>query len=746
MTLGVALVLSAGPALAQQKRLTIDDLFDPERSIDFGGAPPQNLSWIDDHHYHWPKTDAKARLTEHFRVDALTGAVAPLFEAAKLEADLVRVARVSAEEARRLARQRSYVMDARRTSLVVAAADDLYLFDFGAGTLRRLTSAPGAEDEPGFSPDGRRVAFVRRGNLHVVDAGGGHERTLTSDGSAEVLDGKLDWVYQEEIYGRGNFKGYWWSPDGTRIAFLQLRESKVPVYPVVDDVSSPPTLETERYPRAGDPNPEARLGIVSVNGGAPRWVDLSRYAGAEPLIVSVAWAPDGRRVLYQVQDRIQTWLDLDEVTVDSLRTRTLFRETTQAWVEPQEDGLQFLKDGSFLWLSERTGWKHVYHYAADGTLVAPVTRGAWEARVLHGLDPATGWVYFSGTERSAVGSDVYRVRLDGSGLERLSKVDGTHTASFNPPFALFLDTWSDAATPPQVRLHHADGTEARVIDRNPVPALREYALAQPELLEVTARDGFRMPALLLKPPDFDPAKRYPVYQHTYGGPHAPQVKNAWGGATYLFHQMLAQKGVVVWICDNRTASGKGAASAWPLYKNFGELELRDIEDGLDWLAQKPWVDASRIGINGWSYGGFMVTYALTHSRRFAMGIAGGSVTDWRNYDSVYTERYMDVPARNESGYKKSSPRFAAKDLHGRLLLIHGAIDDNVHPGNTMQLAYELQKVGRPFRLMLYPKSRHGVTEPALVKHLRASALAWIEETLLGAPAETPSPSAAASSH
>jgi dipeptidyl-peptidase-4 len=238
-----------------------------------------------------------------------------------------------------------------------------------------------------------------------------------------------------------------------------------------------------------------------------------------------------------------------------------------------------------------------------------------------------------------------------------------------------------------------------------------------------------MEAMIIRPPDFDPARRYPVYQLTYGGPHSQQVRNAWRGAEGLYHQLLAQKGVIVWICDNRTASGKGAESVWPLYRNFGELELRDIEDGLAWLKKQPGVDGSRIGIHGWSYGGYMTSYALTHSTSFTMGIAGGTVGDWRDYDTVYTERYMGTPQDNPDGYRKSSPRWAAKDLHGSLLLIHGAIDDNVHVANTMQFVHELQKAQKPFRLMLYPKSRHGISDPALVKHLRTTMLDFILEHL-----------------
>jgi dipeptidyl-peptidase-4 len=278
-------------------------------------------------------------------------------------------------------------------------------------------------------------------------------------------------------------------------------------------------------------------------------------------------------------------------------------------------------------------------------------------------------------------------------------------------------------------LHRSDGAMVRVIDENRVAALGDYNLSRPEFLQVGTRDGFVMEAMMIKPPDFDPSRRYPVYQFTYGGPHAPQVRNGWGGSQYMYHQLLAQKGIIVWICDNRTASGKGSESAWPLYRNLGELELRDIEDGVSWLKQQPYVDASRIGIHGWSYGGYMTSYALTHSTSFAMGIAGGPVTDWRDYDTVYTERYMGRPEENPEGYRKSSPRFFAANLHGALMLVHGTIDDNVHLANTIQFAYELQKAQKPFQLMLYPKSRHGVTDPALVKHLRSTMLDFVLEHL-----------------
>jgi dipeptidyl-peptidase-4 len=317
-------------------------------------------------------------------------------------------------------------------------------------------------------------------------------------------------------------------------------------------------------------------------------------------------------------------------------------------------------------------------------------------------------------------------------MQRLSAAEGNHAATFSPAKKHFVDKWSDLRTPDQIRAYRADGKLAHVVDENRVALLETYDLPKPELLQVKTRDGFAMEAMIIKPTNFDPNKKYPVFYPLYAGPHAPRVRNAWGGSGGLFNALVAQQGVIVWLCDNRTASGKGAVSAWPVYKNFGELELRDIEDGIAWLKQQPYIDGSRIMIQGWSYGGFMVSYAMTHSKSFSAGIAGAPVTDWRDYDSIYTERYMLMPQNNPDGYKKSSPRFAAKDLHGKLLLIHGTTDDNVHPQNTVQFAYELQNAGKQFELMMYPRTRHGVVNRKTVAHLNRLYLDFIQRNLLAA--------------
>jgi dipeptidyl-peptidase-4 len=777
---------AAGTGQGNRKPLTLDALYDaPDKRVDFSGNPPSNLVWIDDAHYLWPKSEPrgaradrgseKPKPAEWLLVEADSGKTEPFAPVEKVEAALAAVPEIGAEKAKRLAHTNpdawagnpkallfTVTIDppkdaaegkdkaakekpegkekaeprAGRRGTAKETESDLFVYTFADGKVTRATTSPEPEEEAELSPDGKSVAFLRGNDLYVADVASGDLHRVTDDGSATVLNGRLDWLYQEEIFGRGTWRAFWWSPDSSAIAFLRLDETGVPIYTLVDDVESPARVETSPYPRAGDTNPTVKLGVAKLGAEKPAWVDLSKYAGGDFLIVEVAWSPKSD-LSFQVQDREQTWLDLDSVQGASGEPKggtlaapsTILRETTKTWAAVNGPP-KWLADGSFLWFSEKTGWQQLYHYDAAGKLLGTLTSGGFETRDLRGIDEANGWVYVAATERSPIGLDEYRVKLDGTGFTRLTKTPGSHGAKYNPSFTRFIDRASDASTPTQVKLARADGTEVRTIDANVVPALAEWAWTKPEFVKVPTRDGFQMEAMLIKPPDFDPSKRYPVFQSTYAGPHSPSVHDAWAGNRGMFLQLVAQQGIVVWVCDNRSASGKGLESTWACYQKFGESELADIEDGLAWLKKHPWIDGDRIGISGWSFGGFMTSYALTHSKSFAMGIAGGSVTDWHNYDSVYTERYMKTPEHNKDGYARTSVVAAAKDLHGELFLIHGAIDDNVHPQNTSQLVYALQKAGKPFRMMLYPKSRHGVADPQQVKHLQGAMLDFIRETLL----------------
>ncbi|HEX6123777.1 MAG TPA: S9 family peptidase [Pyrinomonadaceae bacterium] len=743
----LAILLFASAAAAQDKLLSIDDIFslDPKVRVNFAGTPTR-LQWSSD-----GRSFRQMQNGTLVRVNAVTGDITPYFDSARFKSAL-ESAGVKAADANRMANSLGLKFNRNETAILVTHAADLWLYDVPSGVMKRLTNSKEEELEADFSPDGKWISFVRGNNLFVVDIARAREKQLTRDGGEKVYNGYLDWVYEEELYGRGQKRGYWWSPDSRYIAFLRLDESPVPKFVIPNDTVTDQIVENTDYPQAGDPNPLVRLGIADVTrnsvipnagrvpgarerlpasvlriGDAAKFADLSKYKPEDLLIGRVAWAPDSRNVLFQAQNREQTFLDLNAMNLTG-KVTLAFRETSPAWVGIN-DNPTFLNNGTALWQSERNGWNHIYLYDNNGKLIRQITDGKWEVRTLYGIDETTGWIYFSGTKDNHIAENIYRARLSDGTIERLTQGDGHHTASFNSGFTHFVDSYSDINTPSQQRLFAADGKLVRVINENPVPALAQYKLGKPEFLKVKTRDGFEMEAVMIKPPDFDPSRKYPVLQYTYAGPHAPSVRNAWGGTRGMWHHMLAQKGYIIWICDNRTASGKGQESTWPVYKRMGVLELRDIEDGLSYLKSLPYVDGDRIGIWGWSYGGFMTSYAMTHSKSFKAGIAGGIVSDWRLYDSIYTERYMMTPQNNAAGYDETSVLKAAGNLHGRILLIHGMMDDNVHMQNATQLAYEFQKAGKQFDLMLYPTQRHGIANPAQVKHWYQMMTDWVLKNL-----------------
>jgi len=445
--------------------------------------------------------------------------------------------------------------------------------------------------------------------------------------------------------------------------------------------------------------------------------------------VGAGWFPDSSSVYCYVTNRTQTWVDVLSVPADGGQPKTLFRETTKAWVDTPP-APRFLKDGSFLFTSERTGYKHLFRYGRDGKLLNQVTQGDWEARSIAEVDEDGKWVYINGMKDSPIASNLYRIKLDGTGLERLTAGPGSHRVSVAPKGSLFVDTWSSFDTPTRVALYQADdGKLVRTLDTNPVRDLDRYILSPLEMVQITTPDGFVLEGSLLKPPDFDPSKKYPVWFMTYAGPQAPTVTNSWSSRTW--DQVVAQMGFIIFRADPRSASGKGAVSAWTAYKQLGVQELIDIETAITWLSKNSWVDASRIGMQGHSYGGFITSYAMTHSKLFAAGIAGAPVTDWKDYDSVYTERYMLTPQENPDGYEKTSVVKGAKDLHGRLLLLHGFMDDNVHIQNSTRLIRALQQANKQFELMLYPEARHGVGG----RHNQRLIIDFIQRTL-GTPAAT----------
>ena len=684
------------------KKLTFEAIYESEKPPKLSGDAISEFDWLEDGEHYLQLRDGKV-----WKIEARTGKAEAFPEPSAMAKALGELPTVGESRGRDWAKGRLN-MDEKRTGAFFTHENDLYYARVDGTLACRLTATPEPEEMPVFSPNGEFVAFVRNNDLWVVDVRTQTERRLTTGGTDLLRNGKADWVYFEEIFHR-NWRTFWWSPDSQRIAFMRIDSSQEPRYYLTDDKDLGQVLENAPYPKAGQPNPRAKLGVVTVAGGDVRWADLSGYTVDDMLISSVGWWAGSSVIYFTVQNRIQTWLDFCTLPVGGGDVKKLFRETTKAWVEVLADP-KFLKDGSFLFQSERDGWRHLYHYGADGQLKKRITEGGFEVRGLVRVDEESGWVYFSGTKDSPISSNLYRVPLGGGEIERLTIEAGSHAATLAPKGTLFVDSWSSHKQPARVVLRDAAHPSAvvRTLDANPVYALEEYALGSFELFQITGDNGEVYEAAICKPGNFDPGKKYPLWFTTYGGPHAPSVSDSWSGGR-AWDQILAAKGIIVLRADNSTASGKGAISTWPAYKQMGVEECADVERIIHWVKSQPWVDENRIGMSGHSFGGFLTAYCLTHTKLFASGIAGAPVTDWREYDSIYTERYMDTPQNNPEGYEKTSVIAAAKNLHGRLLILHGTIDDNVHPQNTIRLERALQEANMPFEMMIYPGNRHGIS-------------------------------------
>ena len=579
--------------------------------------------------------------------------------------------------------------------------------------------------------DGKHFAWVMNNDLYIKQLGG-KTRRITENGGPDFFNGKLDWVYQEEIYGRGNFKAFWWSPDGKYVAFLASDEAAVHEFTLVDHIENGHFRvkpETVNYPKVGDPNPTVKLGIVEAKTGKVKWPDLSEFP-EDLLITRVMWTPDSERCLFVIADRIQTYADMCSANPATGKFKSMIRESSSDSWTPRPAPPRWLDSGDFIWTSHRDGFQHLYLYSADGKLKNAITAGDWQvSRIMH-VDEERQMVWFSGTKDGAINSNVYRINFDGSGLLRLTSGDGSHRVSFNHDRSLLIDRVSNRTMPEEVRLCDGNtGEVLKVLDQSEVAAAKDYLMAEWEVHEISARDGVKLDAAILKPVPFDPKAKYPVWLSTYSGPNAPTLRNSWQGSSWF--QYLAQQGVIVLQVNVRSASGKGLWATKACYKQLGLSELHDLEDTVDWLCANPWADGDRVGITGYSYGGFMSAFALVFSDKFSLAVAGGGVYDWRMYDTVYTERYMSTPQLNPEGYAKTSILDHAGQLTGYLHMHHGAMDDNVHLQNMMQFAYALQKAGKlNWSMMVYPQTRHGIGHRELRWHARQQEWALIQEHLL----------------
>lgn len=596
-------------------------------------------------------------------------------------------------------------------ALLISAGNDLFLWHMPTGKYDQLTATPAAERDPKPSPDGRFVSFLRNHDVWVLELSSKKETRVTAGGSDTLRNGELDWVYPEEL-NLGT--AYWWSPDSRSIAYMQFDVVREPLYPHADLQTYRPILEPQRYPQAGEPNASVLVGVVPAAGGPTRWMDL----GSTPyqyLIARVQWMPDSRHLAVQRLTRVQNRLDLLAADAATGETNPILREQDPAWVNVSDD-LRFLEDGKrFIWSSERDGYRHLYLYSNEGRELRRLTTGPWEVRGVLGVDGRTDRVYYLSSETSPLENQLYSVRLNGKDRTRLTPEPGWHTVSLAPGSEYFVDSWSSFETPAQRVLRKPDGSALATLEEADRSVLNDYVFLKREVVQIKAADGRTdLYGAMIKPPGFQSGRKYPAVVLVYGGPGAQRIRDQFGG---LFGdsglaQLLAQRGYVVWELDNRGSTGRGHQFESAIYHALGKVELEDQRAGVDYLTSLGFVDAGRIGIYGWSYGGFMTVNAMLNAADlFHAGIAGAPVTYFANYDTIYTERYMGLPIENQEGYKQTNLPLSAENLKGRLMIIHNINDDNVLFQNTLQLTDALQRAGKQFELMIYPQKSHGVTGP-----------------------------------
>jgi len=727
------------PAMAE--KLTIERIYsDP----DINGPSPRSLKIAPDGSR---VTFLRGRENDQNQLDlwvfeVASGATRKLVDSAALgtgtELSDAEKARRERERISQLRGIVSYRWSPDSRKLLFGVGERLWLYDLEAkpGTeLRALTPAGLDVIDAQVSPRGRYVSFVSHQNLYTTDLRTGLNYQLTHDGKGPVHNGEAEFVAQEEM-DRPN--GYWWAPDDSYIAFEHFDESGVDEVKRSEVYAERTETVGQRYPAAGRPNVAVRLGLVRPREARVRWIDLGKDASERPsdiYLARVNWLSDASALAFQRETRDQQHLDLVLVDAGNLHERTLLSESSSTWINLHND-LRFLKnEDAFVWASEQSGHKHLYVFGLDGARRRTLTSGDWDVDKILALDEKTGTVYFNAGRDDPLQQQVYATRLDGSSADaprRVSAGEGWHEIEFGEDATAYVDTYSNSTTPPQVSLRKPDGSLIAWIEANTLKEGHPYwpyrdSMIEPEFGTLAADDGQTLLYRVYKPSGFDAKKRYPVFMTYYGGPGRQYVNRGWGNH---FEQYMAQHGYVVFALDNRGSPRRGRAFSDAIFHQLGKAEIADQLAGVAWLKQQRWVDASHIGVFGWSYGGYMTLMLLAKaSDQIAAGVAVAPVTDWSLYDSHYTERYLDTPERNAQGYELSGVEHWLGGLRSPLLLVHGMADDNVLFTNSTKLMAAMQQRGTQFRLMTYPGGKHSLSSPALRKHVYTLIADYFDEML-----------------
>ncbi|MFO7620921.1 MAG: S9 family peptidase [Bacteroidales bacterium] len=668
------------------------------------GTQPGVIGWTDDTHYLFRTFDSDQRPVIQ-SVDIRTGrgvvATPPKTELDFLNESLPEGVSIGFND----------IVSPYYTSVIFIKDNDLYYFRKGDRELSRLTRDEAPEVNARFSPDGRKVAYTRNKDLYVYDLENRKEIRLSFDASDKIYNGYASWVYMEEILGRpSRYAAFWWSPDGSRIAYLRTDESDVPVFILnrLDEADGlHGLLEQVPYPKPGDPNPKVKMGIAEIATAKTVWVKTDYEV--DQYIAWPFWTPDSKKLAIQVLNRDQNdmrFLLADPPTGDY---KEIYRESRKTWVEFFED-IYVMKNGSgFILRSYRDDWENLYYHGWDGSLKAQLTNFNWRVNSILRVDEDARVIYFTGTGPESTDNHCFRAGLDGKNLVQMTSGPGAHSVSISPKGTYFIDTWNNITTPGSITAYDRRGKVMREIHRFEQPVFDPGKHARAEFLKIKTSDGlFEMPAIITYPLNFDPSKKYPVIFRIYGGPDSKNISaNRWQGVNPSWD---AQNGIITFTVDHRASGHFGKKGLDYMHRSLGKWEVLDYIDAVKWLLEKPFADPSRMGITGSSYGGYMTCLALTKGADYwTHGFAGASVTDWRLYDNIYTERFMDTPQDNPGGYREGSALTFAADYKGKLFMTHGDVDDNVHMQNSIYLISRLQDEGKTFQFMMYPGNRHGYT-------------------------------------
>lgn len=677
----------------------------------FRGAPthlskplPQIIRWLDDDHYLENRSDQSGNINM-VSVEVKTGKVV------------------------------TYNSQNSRQDSVYVKNDEVYLRQ-GNMPEKQLTKSPGKEINPALSPDGKWVAFTRHNNLYAIEASGGKEIQFTNDGSDIVYNGYASWVYFEEILGRASrYKAFWWSPDSRHICFMRFDDSQVPVFPIYYSEGQHGFLENQHYPKAGDKNPSVKIGTVSVENPAITWGDFNEKT--DQYFGTPFWTPDGN-LWVQWMPRSQDSLKIYAVNLTNGTKKEIYEEQQKTWIDLDDnERIQFLSGGkAFILKSDKTGWAHLYLHDISGVQINPVTVGNFTVTNITHIDEKGKRVYFMARKENSARFDLYTVGMNGKGLARLTFGEYTHSVNPSPNMKYFISTYSNLSSPPKMVLVDAKGKQLRELGDSKGEEFSSYSLPKTELVRVKSADElFDLPMTITYPINFDQNKKYPVLVSIYGGPNAGTVYDSWKAAGAVT-AWWAKEGIIQIAMDNRSSGHFGKSGMNQIYRQLGKFEIEDYMQCARWLKTKSFIDTSRICITGGSFGGYLTCMALTYgATEFTHGIANASVTDWKLYDTHYTERFMDTPKENPEGYKNTAVLTYTDRYKGLLRIVHGTTDDNVHMQNSIQLINRLQDLNKHFELMLYPGERHGIgaNNAAKASHNRLEAYNFFYKYLLNKP-------------